>query len=372
MNTIVIKIGTRVLTKGDGQLNEEIITNLVNDVQELISAGKRVVVVSSGAVSCGKITDNLRSNFSVKSGSQDKAILREQILASIGQPRLMSVYICEFSKYSLICGQVLVTRGDFADRKHYLSMRTVIENMLEMGMVPIFNENDVLSPEELDFSDNDQLACIIAAMIGAEKLIILTNVDGVFDHSPDTPSAKLLSEINDLVDVIANMDKAPSVGGKGGMRSKLYSADLITSLGTSMHIANGLTPNILSRIILKNERIGTFFPAVGEKNEPLKIWISVAAASTGKIAVSTYLADVLKRRQPASILLAGIDAVVGGFKKNDVISVCDVDGIELGKGQCRYSSDDLLEEVRQHKESGGERRAGGEKIAIHYNNFVFS
>lgn len=374
MDRIVIKIGSRVLTQADGQLNYDAIVNLVKDVALLKEAEKKIVIVSSGAVSCGRVTEELQGNFFVDAGNQNKTVMREQILASIGQPTLMSIYISEFKKHGIKCAQALVTRADFADRQRYLSMRTVTENMFNLGVVPIFNENDFLSPEELDFSDNDQLACMVTAMLGAERLIILTNVDGVYDRSPNDAGAKLLSEITDISSIIGRIKSSTSVGGKGGMRSKLSSAELITALGTPLHIANGFVDGVVSRIILRNERIGTFFPAVGEKIEPLKAWLTIAAASNGKIVVSTYLADILRRKQFASILLAGIDDVQGHFEKNEVVSVCDVDGTELGKGQCRYSSDQLREEVKQHKElfSEGAKTEGGKKIAIHYNYFVFN
>lgn len=374
MDRIVIKIGSRVLTQIDGQLNEDVIAHLVKDVAMLKEAGKKIVIVSSGAVSCGRMAEELRGNFSVDAGNQNKTAIREQILASIGQPTLMSIYISEFEKHSIKCAQALVTRADFADRHRYLSMRTVTENMFNLGIVPIFNENDFLSPKELDFSDNDQLACMITAMLGAERLIILTNVDGVYDRSPNDAGAKLLSEITDIGGIISKIKSSTSVGGKGGMRSKLSSAELITTLGTPMHIANGFTKDVVSRIILRNERIGTFFPAAGEKIEPLKTWLTIAAASSGKIIVSTYLADILRRKQFASILLAGIDDVQGHFEKNEVVSVCDVDGTELGRGQCRYSSNQLRDEVKLRKESfsEGAKIEGGEKIAIHYNYFVFN
>ncbi len=374
MDRIVIKIGSRVLTQVDGQLNQDVIANLVKDVAILKEAGKKIVIVSSGAVSCGRMAEELRGNFSVNAGCENKSVIREQILASIGQPTLMSFYISEFKKHKIKCAQALVTRADFADRQRYLSMRTVTENMLALDIVPIFNENDFLSPEELDFSDNDQLACMITAMLGAERLIILTNVDGVYDRSPNDADAKVLSEITDISSIIGSIKSSTSVGGKGGMRSKLSSAELITALGTPMHIANGFTTDVVSRIILQNEQLGTFFPAADERIEPLKTWLTIAAASNGRIIVSTYLADILKRKQPASILLAGIDDVQGLFGKNEVVSVCDVDGTELGRGQCRYSSEQLRDEVKRHKElfSEGAKIEGGKKIAIHYNCFVFN
>jgi glutamate 5-kinase len=158
------------------------------------------------------------------------------------------------------------------------------------------------------------------------------------------------------------------------MKSKLLAADLITFLGIPMHVANGFTSNVIQKIILENKKVGTFFPQKGDKNnKAIKTWLAVAASSKGKIVVSTYLADILKKKQPASILFVGIEAVDGRFEKDDVVDVYSEDGIMLGKGQCRYNSDQLKEELTQYKESRteGAKIEGGKKIAVHYNNFVF-
>lgn len=377
MNTdkIIIKIGSSLLTGAGNQLNLEMIEKIAAEVSELKRAGKQAVIVSSGAVASGRTAPALQGNFPVAVDKQSPAaVLREQILAAVGQPTLMRAYQRVFQNYGIVCAQILVTRADFADRDRYLSLRTVVANLLQLDIVPIVNENDVLSTEELDFSDNDQLGCMMAAMLGAERLLILTNVPGVMDRSPGDQAAQIVpevKEINAAKGLAHDSDKDRL--GKGGMLSKLEAADLITSLGIPMYIASGYEPRIITRLVLAGERLGTYFPAVGKKLSSRKAWISAAAASKGKITVSTYLADLLRQRYVASILLRGVEEVAETetFKKGDIVSLCDIDGTVLGRGETRYDAEQLREQLRQRASQSQERSAGGEKIVIHYDYFIF-
>ena len=262
MIKIAIKIGSLVLTRSNGQLNSKAIKHIVCDVAKIIKNGnKKVVIVSSGAVSSGRVTEVLQGDFHVDVKNQDKHIVRAQILASIGQSKLIAFYAEEFKKHGLVCAQILVTRLDFAKRKRFLSLRTVIRNLLNLNIMPIINENDVLCDEELDFSDNDQLAYMVSKMLSIDKLIILTNVEGVYDRSPKKVGAKLLSKIDDIKEVFKNIDDEKNIFGRGGMKSKLQIAQLVTSFGIPMHIVSGFKENAASDIILNNKPIGTFFPA---------------------------------------------------------------------------------------------------------------
>lgn len=375
-NTIVIKIGSSLLTSADNQLNLEMIENIVIEISALRQAGKHVVIVSSGAVASGRTTPALGSDFPVSGDKRSAKILREQILAAVGQPLLMRAYQLLFKKYGLVCAQILVTRADFADRNHYLNLRTVVDNLLRLDIVPIVNENDVLSTEELDdldFTDNDQLSCMMAAMIDAERLLIMTNVPGVMDRSPKDPEAKVLTEVTRISEAKGMIQSEISDAGKGGMESKLEAADLITSLGISMQIVGGYERQAITRVLLKGERLGTFFPAQGRKVSPRKVWIGTAAASRGKIIVSTYLADLLRVRHVASILLRGVDFVdpAETFKTGDVVSVFDDNDQELGRGEIRYNADELRRLI-QERDKQPKRTAGGEKLVIHYDYFVFA
>jgi len=379
MKKITVKIGSSVLSSNDG-IHREIIANLVEDVATLIRNGYKIVIVSSGAVSIGRSllkVDNMDLEVFPQT-KYDKNLLREQVLAAVGQPNLMGIYSGEFRKFGLNCAQILTTRSDFSNRTFYLSLRTVTEELLRQGIVPIFNENDVLSPEELNFTDNDQLALMTSSMIQTDLLILLSDVDGVYDRSPDEIDAKLISEITDISNFIDSF-KQGSHSGKGGIRSKLLCAETITSLGIPMYIASGLKKNPISRI-LANEQLGTYFPTMNKREEAIKCWLITAAAGLGKIVVSTYLADILRygieknSRKTPSILIVGIDDVHGEFKKKDVVEIIDENGIVLGRGISRFSSNELRDDIIQYRTLSDREKAGirtTKIIVVHANDFVF-
>ncbi|MDR3559411.1 MAG: glutamate 5-kinase [Candidatus Pacebacteria bacterium] len=371
---IVVKIGSRVLTKKDGALNKDVIAMRVKEYFHAIKEqAAELVVVSSGAVSAG------RSLLDLKGAALDygtikysKDILREQILAAVGQPDVISSWKKEFEKYGILCGQILTPRKVFADRADYLSIRTVTTNLMKFGVVPIFNRNDTMSPEDIDFTDNDQLACLVAAMIQADKLIILTDVDGVYTGSPGDPKSKLVDCIEDAMKYISYVDKNSGTG-KGGMKTKLSTADLATSLGIDVYIANGLTSSVITDI-LSGEKRGTFFPAKHKgKVKPIKYWLATAATSEGKIIVSTYLADLLAGMKAASVLFSGIEQIVGDFQIKDVVEVCDDSGKLLGRGLIRFSSNNLRKKLEEYKTLPKEERdrsVENSMTAIHYNDFA--
>lgn len=381
MKMIAVKIGSAVLSGPNG-INRGVIANLVEDVSGLMNLGYQVVIISSGAVILGRtVLPFTDPKFEVNPQTKyDDNLLREQVLASVGQPKLMALYNEGFGKHGLSCAQLLTTRSDFADRKFYLSLRTVTEELLRNRIVPIFNENDVLSPAELDFSDNDQLALMTATMILADRLILLTDVPGVYDRPPHETSAKLIPEIKNVAEFMASF-KAGEHKGKGGILSKLLCAEVATSQGISMHIASALEKRPLSRI-LGGEQLGTFFPAVYGRQEAKKSWLITSAAGTGKITVSTTLEDKLrqgvtqdqKSRRTPSILFAGIENVAGEFGKGDVVNIAGGDGVALGRGISRYSSSELREKVAKYATLSDEEQAKvrtAETITVHANDFVF-
>jgi len=369
---IVIKIGSKILTDENGNFNVAVVEKLVKDIACAVEKENiEVVLVSSGAVALGREIKSLEK-FEVETSAikYNKTILKEQILAAVGQPRLMAFYCDEFFKHKLPCAQILATRAVFADRQAYLSIRTVTESLMKLNVIPIFNENDVLSPEELDFSDNDQLASMVAAMLVADKLIVLSNVDGVYD---DVAGAKrqVIPVIEKASDYLKNIDDSKSIG-KGGMKSKLNIADLVTSLGIDMYIANGSEKKVISRI-LAGEKFGTFFPAKSKKVKAIKNWLATAAVSHGKIYVSTYLADILKQKQTASILITGIERIEGKFNKGEVVGIYD-DKKLLGRGLTHYSSRDIEEKtVWYNKKSDNEKAKikAADIVAVHYDYFSF-
>lgn len=380
MKRIAVKIGSAVLGGSGGGDTRSVIAGLVEDASALIERGNQVVIISSGAVSVGRSAKALADlNFDVASPIKyDKRLLREQILAAVGQPKLMAIYEQEFAKRGIDCAQILTTRADFADRTRYLSLRIVTEGLLRHGIVPIFNENDVLSPEELDFSDNDQLALMTAAMILADRLVILTDVAGVFDRSPLETGAVLIPKIADVSAFLTDFE-AGKHKGKGGIKSKLTTAEVITSLGIPMNIASGAEKMALTRII-DGEELGTSFPTASEREGAIKGWLVTAAVGTGRrIVVSTYLAEILRnganpeRRSP-SVLLAGIEEIHGEFEKRDVVEIVDDAGVVLGRGLSRDSSKSLREKIPRYMALSDVEKAkvrSADIIAVHANDFAF-
>lgn len=375
MKRMVVKIGSRVLTRMDGSLKAEKIDDFVADIARLRKEkGCEVIIVTSGAVSAGSGIVNIDSiALGTEAINYSEKILKEQILASFGQVELISSYREKFLTHGIRISQFMVTREDFAKRPEYLSLRTVTEHVLKLGGVPTFNENDVLSPAELDFVDNDQLACIIAAMAGADLLLVLTDVDGVYNGTPGAEGVEVIGEIDDVSAYLEKVDDSKGTG-KGGMRSKMLSAELATSLGISMRIANGLAKNVIWRVAV-GENIGTSFLPSSRKVSTVKAWLATSATSEGKIYVSTYLADILRKKQTASILFAGIENIEGDFASKDVVEILDENGMALGKGFVKFSSEDLRSKVFVFKamdENQKSKMKTSEIIAVHYDYFVFA
>lgn len=374
MNIEVVKFGSQLVTQQNGQLNRDVLAHLLEEIAKLRKAGKKMVIVTSGAVAAGRACEALQGKFSVDRGASNDIIARGQVLAAVGQSQLMAFYVAELKKYSINCAQILVTRADFEDRERYVSLNKVAENLLQNNIVPIFNENDVLSTEELAFGDNDHLACMVTAMLVADRLVILTSVPGVYDPTATgTSGAKVLSEIKEIEPLLGAVSRKAGKMGSGGIYSKLLAANFCTKQGIPMYIASGFENYTLSRIILKGESVGTFFPVTGKRKDARRTWLSLTKGK-GKIVVSTLIADLLRKKQPTSIILTGIESIEGTFNKGEVVAVFDENSLDLGRGQVRYSSDDLRSVVSEYRASteAGARVAGGDKLAIHYNDFVFS
>lgn len=373
-NRLTIKIGTAVLTKSDGSANQEVFDNLVDDVANLKDEGVEVAIISSGAVNLGRSVPELKDRrFKVESGKFNPETLREQILAAVGQPKLMAAYSAGFVKRGYNCAQLLATRSDFADRQSYLSLRLVTEGLLRLNIIPIFNENDVLTAEEIDFGDNDQLAMMVSAMLNTDRLLILTNVDGVFDRPPHDSEATRVAEISDIEQFLSQRRiTGRSLSGKGGMKSKLLCAETLASLGIPMSIGNGLVEQPIIRLL--RGKSGTFFPAAERKEKAAKTWLVTASVPSGSIIVSTYLAELLRHKRTASVLLAGIEEVRGDFNKKDVVEICDDDQAVLGRGLVRFDDQELKAKVKQYRALSEAEKAqikAADAIAVHYNDFAF-
>ncbi len=370
---LIIKIGTSVLTGADGLLDARRMENLVSQICALLEAGVEVVVVSSGAMGAGR--------GKIKKLKTDDAVHRRQVLAAVGQVELMSVYARLLERKAL-CAQVLATKEDFKDKTHHANMKNCFEALLSEGVLPIVNENDAVSVQELMFTDNDELAGLIAAMLGADALIILTNVDGLYDGDPKQARAELIREVKagsgvtPVIPVKTGICRGKvadsrfrgndSIGekssfGRGGIKTKCATARKLSALGITTHIANGQTDGVLIDLVMENKRLGTkFLPARTSKASSAKRKLGFARGQErGVVFVNACAEEALLASNKANSLLpVGITKVEGEFFKGDLIKIKNEDGEEIGIGAAEY-------------DSGAARRSIGKKgqrELIHYNN----
>jgi len=330
-NLIVVKVGTRVLTRDDGILDLDRIKSLAEQIHALRESGRQVVLISSGAVGAGMSQLGLTA--------RPTELSKLQAVAAIGQTNLIEIYDSTFQTHGAHAAQVLLTAEDLSDRGRYLNVRNTLLTLLEMNAVPIVNENDTVAVEELmlTFGDNDRLAALVTNAIRAPLLIILSDVEGLYDGPPDRKESKVIPTVRKIdASIEALIDDKSNPLSRGGMRSKLEAARMATQAGESMIIASGRTPNVLPRL-LAGEPLGTAFIAQGKAVSPLKRWISYSAHSKGTLVIDQGAchAIVTKGR---SLLPIGIVDVRGDFEKGDVVTLQDPTGLELGRGLTNYDS----------------------------------
>jgi glutamate 5-kinase len=328
---VVVKVGTNVLTFDDGRLAPERLQALADQLQRLRAAGRQVVLVSSGAIGAGM------GRLSLPERPTD--LPRLQASAAVGQSFLMRAYQECLDKHGVTAAQILLTAGDFDSRGRYLNVRNTILALFEWNVLPIINENDTVSVAEIRFGDNDHLAAMVTNLLRAQLLVLLTNVDGLYDGDPRSPASKKI----DTVPVIdgAIMDLAggsKSTLGTGGMRSKLRAARLATAAGESVIMANGALPGVLDAIFAC-EPVGTFFLAHGSSMPSWKRWLGYTARPKGKFLVDGGARLAVEKRG-RSLLPIGVVDVHGEFEKGDVVSLCDLDGREFARGLTNYPSTD--------------------------------
>jgi glutamate 5-kinase len=332
-HTIVVKVGTNVLTHANGTLNHDRLRGLAEQLHRLRQQGKQVVLVSSGAIGAGIGL--------LKLPGRPNDLRRLQAAAAIGQCALMAAYEEYFSPYGYHASQLLLTASDFDHRSRCLNVRNTILTLFEWNCIPVINENDTVSVAEIKFGDNDQLAAMVTNLLRAPLLILLTNVDGLYSADPRVdPSAKLVTtvpEIDGSITALAGDTK--STFGSGGMRSKLKAARLVTIAGDSVIMANGSHPTILEEI-LSAQPVGTLFLPRGGLFSARKRWIGLIAKPRGKLVVDDGARRALIEKG-RSLLPIGITDVVGNFGKGDVVSITDRDGQELARGLTNYAAADI-------------------------------
>jgi len=331
-NRIAIKVGSNVITKSDGSLNDSRILRLVEDVAILSKQGIEVVLISSGAVAAGRS----EVSFSKKTN----IIAAKQIWAAIGQVKLMSSYQFLFGKYGIQAGQLLATKESFRDRRNYLNMKNCISAMLENKVLPIVNENDTISINELMFTDNDELSGLISSMMDCKSLIILSNVDGVYNGIPGQAGTELITEIDEDSE---NLDKyissVKSGFGKGGMFTKCSIARKIASEGIDVFIANGTRDSIITDIVRRKDVPYTQFVASSKSKTGVKKWLSHSDTfAKGSVIVNSGAKEALLGEKATSLLMIGITRVEGSFKSGDIVRIFDEKGNNIGLGKSQYDS----------------------------------
>ena len=331
---IVIKVGSSTITYGNGKRNFSRIDRLAREIADLANQGKEIILVSSGAVAVG--VDRLGL------AAKPKTIPGKQAAAAVGQGVLMHTYEKIFAEYGQIVAQVLLTRMDSVDRHRYTNSRNTFLALLEHKVIPIVNENDVVAIDELKIGDNDNLSALVAGIIDADLLIILSDIDGLYTANPQNdPNAKLVPEVTDITpEIEASAGDAGSKVGTGGMFTKIQAAKMATSSGINMVIASGEEKDAISRI-LDGEEIGTLFVSRENRLQFRKRWLAFGARIAGKIVVDDGCAKAVRKAGGCSILPAGITDVEGEFEAGNTISVVNKNGHELARGLANYSSEEL-------------------------------
>ncbi len=349
---LVVKVGSSIIATDNMKPEVAHLRSLVNQICALLQNKIEVVLVSSGAIVYGMGELNLSKRPS------DLASL--QTLAAVGQMVLMNKYNELFKAQRRQCAQVLLTWDDFSNRPRYNNARNTFQTMMNLGIVPIVNENDTISTDEIKFGDNDKLSALVASLIHADLLVILSDVDGVVDLNSE--DKKVFEEIKEITGYIESAARGTTKNhiSKGGMKAKLEAVKIVTQAKIPCVIASGRVENVLLRI-LKGERIGTLFVERGEKLLARKHWISFGAKPQGTILIDDGARDALLKRG-RSLLLPGIFSWEGDFKTDEVVVVKDKSGHEIARGIINYSAHDLAR-VTDKK---------GKLEAIHCDNLVLS
>lgn len=340
---IVIKIGTSTLTSGTNKITPPLIVEIARQVAAVQDAGHQVILVSSGAMAAGR----------EKLGYPQlpKGLPAKQMVSAVGQPRLMAIYEQIFALYGRTVAQVLLTRADLADRRRYLNARSTLTALIEHSILPIINENDTVATEEIRVGDNDNLSALVANVVEADMLVLLTDQSGLFTADPrSNPEAQLVDEVGSPEIPPELWEAAGGNGtalGTGGMVTKLQAADLARRSGTAVIIASGTEPNALTRLA-NGERIGTHFTPILSALESRKRYILSGRLAPGQITVNEGAAAALKRG--GSLLPIGVIQVSGEFDRGDTVRVLDEEGRELARGITSYSCTDLTRLRGRHSD----------------------
>jgi glutamate 5-kinase len=333
---IVVKFGTSLLTGGGGRLNERVMSGLAGQLAQLHTQGRELVIVSSGAIASGRQKLGLNG--------QIKDVPFKQVLASVGQHLLVSLYERLLGRYDITVAQALLAKADLLDRAGYLNARNTLLALLELKVVCVVNENDVVAVDELHeakFGDNDNLSAMVANLIDADLLMMLTDTAGLYTADPHRhPEAQLIPQV-EKIDLKVERLAAATAGrlGTGGMVTKVAAAKLATSFGVAVVVADGREPDVILRLA-RGEPVGTRFLPTSSKRESRQRWMLSGLSTKGRLVVDSGAARAL-RKQKRSLLAAGIQDLAGEFQRGAIVNIYDPEGARLGCGITNYSSADL-------------------------------
>lgn len=349
--TIVVKIGSSVVTRKNGTLDVTRISSLVDQVSALSEMNIKTILVSSGAVASGRTALTPKQKLDTVSS--------RQLYSSIGQAKLIYRYYDLFRQHGLLCGQVLATKEDFSTRRHYLNQRNCMRVMLENNVIPIVNENDTISVNELMFTDNDELSGLIATMMDCDKLIILSNIDGIYNGNPKDPSSSVVRSIDPKKDNVEDfIQTSKSSTGRGGMQTKYGIARKVAEEGIEVVIANGERDNILVDLFTGKDTVCTRFLPSPKDISSVKKWIAHSDGfAKGEIHINAGAVNALLSEKAISLLPIGIINVVGDFEEDDIIRIIDESGTQIGVGRTAFDS------IQTRLIMGKTR----EKPVVHYN-----
>jgi glutamate 5-kinase len=333
---VVVKLGTSLLTGGGQYMNQTAVTKLVRQIARLHEQGAEIIIVSSGAIAAGRHKLRLTKNI--------RGIPFKQVLASVGQSRLMNTYERLFDRYNITVAQALLTKADLSDRAGYLNARNTLLALMDLNVIGVVNENDVVSIDEIKeakFGDNDNLSALVANLVDADLLMILTDIDGLYTADPRRdPEARIIPLVNKIDAGIRRLGaKTTDKAGTGGMITKLEAAQTATTSGVHVIIANGNEPDIVLRLAA-GEDIGTHFPPAAAKLESRERWMLSGLCIKGKLIIDAGAALALKK-QNRSLLAAGIEKTEGKFSRGDIVAIDDTAGAHLGYGITNYGSSDI-------------------------------
>ena len=364
---LVVKVGTSSLTDAGGKIDEAYIANLARQICGARAAGWQVILVTSGSIASGL------EALGIDERPTDLPSL--QAAASVGQITLSRAYSEAFEAQGVVVSSVLLTRDDTANRTRYLHARDTLLRLLELGVVPIVNENDTVSAEQIRFGDNDTLSALVACLVKASEVVILSDIDGLYDKNPSTHAdAQLLHEVNAITPDIVRMAEGPGTkNASGGMITKIRAARVLLAAGIPLSICHGHAEDILVRY-LAGERVGTRFANDKPLHEitPRKLWIALGDSSHGTLMVDAGAKQALER-SGRSLLAVGITAVDGGFESGDIVDIVDTGGYLFARGRVSCASDEAkLACGRSQAELKANRLLAGlaDKPVVHRDELV--